>query len=109
MDVNRWNSIMEKLLNRTTRNKLEWKETNNEYMIMVQVADYYIFLEKAAQEDAYQIILENVDGKRLENSWVDTEYDIYRIVSEVYSAGKRAASGAEKALKEIEEDLDLPF
>jgi hypothetical protein len=109
MDINRWNSIMEKLLNRTINNKLEWKETNNEKMIMVQVGDYYIFLEKAVMEDSYLIILENLEGKRLENFSVDDEYDIFGIVSEVYAAGKRAAAGVDKALKEIEEDLDLPF
>jgi hypothetical protein len=113
MEADKWASFLAVLLEKTKRKRIEWKETNDESTLMVQISEYLLFVSCNEESSIYRVQLQNMFGKELERFVMAEGEYYYDTVAEIYTLAKRNVLKIDEALKEmqdeLEKDSDLPF
>jgi hypothetical protein len=116
MAADKYQHLVERLVAKTDRGEVDWKEAAGSDTFQVSFANYSLTLSVSQNREGstlYVISILNSEGRTVD-SFSDEDLDdgggrYYPIMGELYHKARRQALGVDKALDEILGQLDHPF
>jgi hypothetical protein len=109
----KYQKIVDRLIDRTAKRQIEWKEGVNSGVFQVSFPNYSLILgqhDMVTGSFDYIISIIDADGNTIDTfSDIDLGGDYYPKMGELYQNARRQALGVDKALDEILDELDVPF
>ncbi|MGA8551587.1 MAG: hypothetical protein WB678_15260 [Stellaceae bacterium] len=121
METEKYQELVKRLIDKTNRREIDWKESSFSGVYQVAFSNYSITIgeESSPRQSApdYVISIINSDGNTMD-SFSDVTLDAgrdperglnyFEILRDLYGKARRQALGVDKALDEILNELDVP-
>jgi hypothetical protein len=113
MNVEKYETLLQRLVDKTNHSALDWKESPFQDAYQVSFANYTIMIRAMKNPETespdYVMWVFNSEGTVVDTfSHVDLGSGYYTHLQDLYQKARRQALGSDKALDEILNELDEP-